>query len=112
MPTPVPSGLPGVAPDPTSPVNIALPSLPVLAAPLKIGGEIETEQVQPGLSQPERYSRTDPLRTQHNEKKGITDHANPEGNGPEHSKERGRRGSTGPPQPEQQRQKHHRKCPS
>ena len=41
-------------------------------------------------------------------KKWITDHANPEGNGPKHSKERGRRGSTGPPQPEQRRQKHHR----
>ena len=34
-------------------------------------------------------------------------HAHPEGNGPQHSKERGRRGSTGPPQPEQRRQKHH-----
>ena len=40
-------------------------------------------------------------------KKEITDHANPEGNGPQRSKERGRRGSTGPPQPEQRRQKHH-----
>ena len=36
------------------------------------------------------------------------DHANPEGNGPQHSKERGRRGCKGPPQPEQRRQKHHR----
>ena len=43
-----------------------------------------------------------------NKKKEITDHANPEGNGPQRSKERGRRGSTGPPQPEQRRQKHHR----
>ena len=40
-------------------------------------------------------------------KKPITDHANPEGNGPLYSKDRGRRGSTGPPQPEQRRQKHH-----
>ena len=42
-------------------------------------------------------------------KKEITDHANPEGTGPQRSKERGRRGSTGPPQPEQRRQKHHQK---
>ena len=41
-------------------------------------------------------------------KKEITDHANSEGNGPQRSKERGRRGSTGPPQPEQRRRKHHR----
>ena len=40
-------------------------------------------------------------------RKEITDHANPEGNGPQRAKERGRRGSTGPPQPEQRRQKHH-----
>ena len=39
---------------------------------------------------------------------GTTDHANPEGNGPQHFKERGRRGSTGPPLPEQRRQKHPR----
>ena len=32
-------------------------------------------------------------------KKEFTDHANPEGNGPQRWKERGRRGSTGPPQP-------------
>ena len=41
-------------------------------------------------------------------RKEITDHANPEGNGPQHSKERGRGGSTGPPQPEPRSQKHHR----
>ena len=41
-------------------------------------------------------------------RKGTTDQrANPEGNGPQHSKERGWRGSTGPTQPERQRQKHH-----
>ena len=39
-------------------------------------------------------------------KKGVTDNANPQGNGPQDSKERGRRGSTVPPQPEQRRQKH------
>ena len=44
----------------------------------------------------------------HSQEKRITDHANPEGNGLQHSKERGRRGSTGPPQPERQRQKHRR----
>ena len=42
-------------------------------------------------------------------KKEITDHANPEGNGPQRSTERGRRGSTGQPQPEQQRRKHHQR---
>ena len=41
------------------------------------------------------------------EKTAITGHANPEGDGPQHSKERGRRGSTGPPQPEQRCRKHH-----
>ena len=50
---------------------------------------------------------TDLDTLQKNKNKSITDHANPEGNGPQRSKERGRRGSTGPPQPEQQRQKHH-----
>ena len=39
--------------------------------------------------------------------KRITDQASPEGTEPQHSKDRGRRGSTGPPQPEQRRQKHH-----
>ena len=43
-------------------------------------------------------------------KNGITDHANPEGNGPQHSKERGWRGGRGPPQPERQRQKHQQDC--
>ena len=48
-------------------------------------------------------------------KKDMTDHANVEGNGPQHSKEQGWGGSTGPPQPERQgqrllssQQRHHR----
>ena len=48
------------------------------------------------------------LGPQEKKKEEITDHANPEENGPQRSKERGRRGSTGQPQPEQRRQKHHR----
>ena len=42
-------------------------------------------------------------------KRRITDNSNPEGNGPPHSMKRGRRRSTGPPQPE--RRQHHRVHP-
>ena len=46
------------------------------------------------------------------ENEQITDHANPDVNEPQHSKEPGRRGIPEPPQSEQQRQKLHRCCPT
>ena len=60
-----------------------------------------------GAATPTRSFGLPPWLLHSKKKKGITDHANPEGNGPQHSKERGWRGSIGPPQPEWQCQKHH-----